>query len=106
MKYICTFPCQFRGVRVRQDTVLDISDAEAKSDVVKSSFRPYDVARGVATGDDENERDQFGMTKQNYRDKLAPFGAVWQPTDTLDQLRKTYERLTSDQSRKQRAKPQ
>ena len=106
MKHICIFPCQFRGVRVRQDTVLDLTDEEAKSDVAKSSFRPYDAKRGIATGDDgENERDQFGMTKQNYRDKLAPFGAVYGPTDTLDQLRKTYERLTSDQPRK-RQKPQ
>lgn len=106
MKYICTFPCQFRGVLVRQDTVLEIGEEEAKSSpVVKSSFAPYDAERHAPADDGEKERDKFGMTKQDYRDKLDAFKAAYQPTDSLDQLRKTFERVTSDAPKK-RAKPQ
>ena len=106
MKYICTFACQFRGVLVRPDTVLDIPDEEAKANagVLKSSFAPFDAEKKVAD-DGEDEKDRFGMTKQDYRDKLKALGAVFGPTDTIDQLRKTFERLTSDQPKK-RAKPQ
>lgn len=106
MKYICTYACQFRGVLVRPDTVLDISDAEAKANagVIGSSFAPFDAEKKVAD-DGENERDKYGMTKQDYRDKLQSLGAVYGPTDTIDQLRKTFERLTSDAPKK-RAKPQ
>lgn len=105
MKFICTFPCQFRGVLVRQDTILDITDEEAKTGVVKASFAPYDDVRHAPADDGENERDAHGMTKQDYRDKLDAFKAVYGPTDSLDQLRKTFERVTSDQPKK-RAKPQ
>lgn len=105
MKHICIFPCQFRGVLVRQDTIIDLTEEEAASDIGKSSFAPYDAERRAPADDGEKERDRFGMTKQDYRDKLDAFKAVYGPTDSLDQLRKTFERVTSDQPKK-RAKPQ
>lgn len=101
MKYVCTFPCQLRGVRVRPETVLDLTDDEAKAPVVRTSFRPL-APNGLAVLDD-GARDKFGMTRQDYIDKLAPFGpAAYGPADSLDQLRKTYERLTSATARKAR----
>lgn len=104
MKAICTFACQFRGVLVKEGTILDVTDEEAKSGQFKSSFKPYDPAKGVAV-DSEGVRDSFGMTAQDYRNKLDAFKAVYGPTDTIDELRKKLERITSGESRK-RVKPQ
>lgn len=102
MKYICTFACQFRGVLVRPDTIVEISDEEARTNpMVKNDFAPYD-AEAKAAAVDEDERDQFGMSKQDYRNRLSGLGAVFSPTDSLDQLRKTLERVTSDAPRKRR----
>jgi len=100
MKMICTHPCQFRGVLVQADTVLDISDAEAKANAqVESSFRALEGDAGKS----EDKPDDRGMTAQNYRDRLMAMNLPFHPTDGIDELRKLFDRAT-DQSARKRAK--
>ena len=103
MKAICTHPCQFRGVLVSADTVLDITEAEAKSALVKSSFRLLDPAaaeRNKRKAEEAERPDERGMTAQNYRDRLAGMNVPFHPTDTIDELRKLFDRATSQESRR------
>ncbi len=100
MKMICTHPCQFRGVLVPADTVLDISEAELKANgQAVSSFRALE---GEAKKEEEKP-DERGMTAQNYRDRLMAMNVPFHPTDGIDELRKLFDRAT-DQSARKRAK--
>ena len=67
MKAICTHDCQFRGVLVKADTILDVSEEEAKTDLVKSSFRPLEGA--APKRKEEDKPDERGMTAADYRAK-------------------------------------
>lgn len=99
MKAICIHDCQFRGVLVKADTVLDISEAEAKLDHVKSSFRPIDGdAQKKKPSDDE--RDENGMSVEDYRARLTTLNVPFHPTDGIDELRKLFDRANDMASRK------
>jgi hypothetical protein len=97
MKAICTHDCQFRGVLVKSDTVLDLSPEELKSDQGKSSFRPLE---GEAPKKAEDKPDDRGMTAADYRAKLDVMNVPYHPTDGVDALRKLFDRANDQTVRK------
>ena len=99
MKAICTHDCQFRGVLVKADTVLDISDEEAKSGLVRSSFRPLDGGAPKPKKDEEKP-DERGMTAADYRAKLDVMNVPYHATDNVDALRKLFDRANDQTVRK------
>jgi hypothetical protein len=102
-KCICVYQCQFRGVLVKPDTVLDITDEEMElhAQRIASSFRPLDEKTGAAKAD-PSIRDEFGMSVDDYRARLDAFKAAYGPTDTIDELRKKLQRITSTEQRKRK----
>lgn len=101
MKAICIHDCQFRGVLVKADTILEVTPEEAATEPCHSSFRPLEGE----VRPKEDKPDKNGMTLQNYRDRLDAMNVPYHPTDDIDALRKIFERATDLSSRK-RTKPQ
>ena len=112
MKAICTHDCQFRGVLVKADTVLDLTPEELKSDQGKSSFRPLEELKsdqgkssfrpleGEAPKKAEDKPDDRGMTADDYRAKLDVMNVPYHPTDGVDALRKLFDRANDQTVRK------
>lgn len=100
MKAICTHDCQFRGVLVKADTVLDISEAEAKSDQGRSSFRLIKDGTAKDKDADEDKPDERGMTAADYRARLDAMNIPYHPTDNVDALRKLFDRANDQSARK------
>ena len=98
MKAICTHDCQFRGVLVKADTVLDLTEDEAKTDQARSSFRPLDGAERKKPVEDKP--DENGMTAEDYRVRLNVLGVQFHPTDTIDELRKLFDKANDQTARK------
>ena len=98
MKAICTHDCQFRGVLVKADTVLDLTEEEAATDQAKSSFRPLEGDAPKKKADDRP--DERGMTAEDYRAKLDAMNIPYHPTDTVDSLRKLFDRANDQTVRK------
>jgi hypothetical protein len=97
MKAICTHDCQFRGVLVKADTVLDLTPEEAKTDQARSSFRPLE---GDGPKKSEDKPDERGMTAADYRAKLDIMKVPYHPTDGVDALRKLFDRANDQTIRK------
>lgn len=100
MKAICTHDCQFRGVLVKADTVLEITEEEARTTRVKSSFRILDGSAPAKDKSAEDKPDERGMTIQNYRDRLTGMNVPFHATDGIDELRKIFDKATSQESRR------
>jgi len=98
MKAICTHDCQFRGVLVKADTVLDLTDEEARTDQARSSFRPLEG--GAPKKKDEDKPDERGMTAADYRARLDSMNIPYHPTDGVDALRKLFDRANDQTARK------
>lgn len=99
MKSICTHDCQFRGILVKADTIIDLTDAEAESAIGKSSFRPIE---GDRRKKDEEKPDERGMTLTDYKHALEVRGIPYSPTDGIDALRKLFDRVNDQSARKGR----
>mgnify|MGYP007070018038 FL=1 len=98
MKAICTHDCQFRGVLVKADTVLDLTEEETKTDLVKSSFRPLEGP--APKRKEEDKPDERGMTAADYRNKLDVMNVPYHATDNVDALRKLFDRANDQTVRK------
>lgn len=99
MKAICIHDCQFRGVLVKADTVLELTPDEARRGHVKASFRPLD---GDGPKKAEEKPDERGMTLSQYKHALDVRGVPYSPTDGIDAVRKLFDRVNDQSARKGR----
>lgn len=101
MKYICKHACIWRGVYVAPDTVIDMTDEEMKEQAgpIGSSFVPLQPGER-AKKEKAEERDEAGMTLEDYRQRLTGMNVPFSPTAGIDELRKLLRQHTSTQSRK------
>lgn len=82
----CIHKCLFRGVSIRKDTVIDISESEADMSVVKSSFvrvesEPIKVEKPGALND---------FTREQYMQKLDALGVHYKVRASLADLKELY----------------
>lgn len=90
----CIHKCLFRGVSVRKDSVLEITDSESDMAVVKSSFVPVDAApEKVEKPGAGNE-----LTREQYMQKLDELGVRYKVRGSRDELKSLYEQAVDNSS--------
>jgi len=82
----CVHKCLFRGMSIRKDSVLDISDSESDMSVVKSSFvrvdaEPVKVEKPGALND---------FTREQYMQKFDALGVHYKVRASLAELKELH----------------
>jgi hypothetical protein len=85
MKALCTHKCFFRGRSIKPGEVIEITEAEAKTGIVGSSFATeFDPTQAAPVKPDN------GLTAENLRLRLTEMGIAFKARDDKATLEKLY----------------